>query len=422
MYPIHFYMILIGVFIANTVFASSSITLQQAINNTLANNPSLHVFQHEIQAKNSKIQQAKVVPSPYLSFELEDVFGTGDKQGIASAEATLKLGWVVERGVRQRYINAAKSGASLIEIEAEIKRLDATTFTTSVFYLNLAHQAREENAKKSIQLTKKTIQSIQQRVNAGRAFKADLYRAEADLAVKELELEYIEHELLSANRLLSAQWGQTIPDFNRVEGNVSQLPKVPSFEQLESQLAENIIFTKLRSEKSFNQAKLQLAQAQDTPAWKINIGAKHNNDTNEQSLVGGLAIPFGESTKNPGRIAEAQANLAKINSLQFAEQVKMKTDLFIIHKELMHNYHVIQSVKEIIIPKNQQALQESMRAYQLGRYTYSELVASQFDLLKSQNKLIEASINAFQNIIKIERLTGSNIIKNNSKQGGKNEL
>ena len=422
MYPIHFYMILIGVFIANTVFASSSITLQQAINNTLANNPSLHVFQHDIQAKNSKIQQAKVVPSPYLSFELEDVFGTGDKQGIASAEATLKLGWVVERGVRQRYINAAKSGASLIEIEAEIKRLDATTFTTSVFYLNLAHQAREENAKKSIQLTKKTIQSIQQRVNAGRAFKADLYRAEADLAVKELELEYIEHELLSANRLLSAQWGQTIPDFNRVEGNVSQLPKVPSFEQLESQLAENIIFTKLRSEKSFNQAKLQLAQAQDTPAWKINIGAKHNNDTNEQSLVGGLAIPFGESTKNPGRIAEAQANLAKINSLQFAEQVKMKTDLFIIHKELMHNYHVIQSVKEIIIPKNQQALQESMRAYQLGRYTYSELVASQFDLLKSQNKLIEASINAFQNIIKIERLTGSNIIKNNSKQGGKNEL
>lgn len=386
-----------------------SISLHEAVTKTLTNNPDLRAFDYQIKAQEGRVQQAELAPSPELNFELEDALGTGDHTGLSSAQATISIGWVLERGLRQHYIDAARAGSSLFSVEADIKKLDAAAETARRYLVSLAFQARMVNADKTVQLAGETIEAVRKRVKAGKTPEAELSRAQAELARRKLEREDIEHELVSANRRLAAQWGETVLNFSRVEGDIIDLPKVASFETLQSHLQQNPEFARLLSDKRLKKAELQLAQARNKPSWQVNAGIRHIGSSDDVAFVTGITIPFGERTRNPGRIAEASANLDKLDLEENAARVRIETTLYVLYEKLQHSLHVIDSVRNEIIPPLEQALTETRRAYNLGRYSYLEWRSVQAELLGAHDALIEASIDAHRNIIEIERLTGVRI-------------
>jgi len=385
---------------------SRTISLREAVTRTIDYNPGLRAFDYQLKAQQGRVQQAGVAPSPELRFELEDVLGTGNNKGVDSAQATLSIGWVLERGLRQRYVDAAYAGSSLIEAEADIKRLDAAAETARRYLVSLAFQARKVNADKTVQLAEETIKSVSRRVKAGKTPEAELSRAQAELARRKLQREDIDHELRSANRRLAAQWGETTLTFVRVEGDITHPLQVASFETFKSQLPQNPEFARLLSDQLLKKAELQLALAKEKPGWRVNAGVRHLNNSNDQAFVAGFSIPFGERTRNPGRIAEARANLAAISIEEQAIRTRIETALFVMHEKLQHSLHVIETVRGKIIPPLEQALTETRRAYNLGRYSYLELRSVQAELLDAHNALVEANIDAHRNIIEIERLTG----------------
>ncbi len=388
-----------------------TISLHEAVTRTLTNNPDLRAFDYQLKAQDGRVQQAGLAPSPELSFELEDALGTGAHTGIDSAQATISIGWVLERGVRQSYVDVARARSSVVSAEADIKQLDAAAETARRYLDSLAHQARIVNADKVVQLAEETIKAVRKRVEAGRTLDAELYRAQAELARRQLEREDIEHELISANRRLAAQWGETAPNFARVEGDITQLPLLAPFETLKSQLQQNPEFSRLLSDQRLKTTELQLAEAQNKPSWRVNAGVRHLRSTSDQAFIAGITIPFGERTRNPGRIAEAHANLAQINSEENATRVRIETDLYVMYEKLQHSFHVIRTVREEIIPPLEQALTETLRAYNLGRYSYLEWRNVQAELLDAHDALIEVSVDAHRNIIEIERLTGVRIVQ-----------
>jgi len=405
-----------GLAVASDVTANErTINLREAISKTIEYNPDLRAFDYQLKAQQGRVQQAGLAPPPELKFELEDVLGTGNNKGVDSAQATFSIGWVLERGIRQRYVEASRAGESLIKVEADIKQLDAAAETARRYLVSLAYQAREINADKTIQLAEETIKSVSKRVKAGKTPEAELSRAQAELARRKLQREDIEHELLSANRRLAAQWGETTLTFARVEGDITRLLQVASFETLKSQLPQNPEFARLLSDQLLKKTQLQLALAQDKSNWRINAGIRHDNNSSDQAFVAGISVPFGERTRNPGRIAEARANLAKTNSEEQVVRIRIETALYVMYEKLQHNLHVIETVRNEIIPPLEQALTETRRAYNLGRYSYLELRSVQAELLDAQNALIEASIAAHRNMIEIERLTGVSIAQSKIK-------
>ncbi len=383
-----------------------TISLHEAVVRTIEQNPDLRAFDYQLKAQQGRVLQAGLAPSPELSFELEDALGTGDNKGMDSAEATLTISWVVERGLRQRHISAARAGSSLLMAEADLRQLDAAAETARRYLLCLAYQAREVSADKAIQLAEETIRSVAKRVTAGKTPKAELSRAEAELARRKLAREGIDHERISANRQLAAQWGEVVPTFARVEGDITETLRVASFELLKSRLQQNPEFTRLSSERLLKKAELQLALAKERPSWRLNAGVRHSNSSDEQAFVAGITIPFGERTRNPGRIAAARANLAKTDQQESAMRTHIETALYVIYEKLQHSLHIIDALRGEIIPPLEQALTETLRAYNLGRYSYLEWRTVQAEVLDAQNALIEASIDARYNMIEIERLTG----------------
>ncbi|ALP54985.1 hypothetical protein Tel_17165 (plasmid) [Candidatus Tenderia electrophaga] len=383
--------------------------MREAVNKTLSNSPELQAFDYRLKAQEGQLQQAGRAPSPELSIELEDAVGSGNYTGLDSAQATVSIGWVLERGVRQRYIDAARAGSDLVAVEADIKRLDAAAETARRYLVSLGFQARMVNVDKTVQLARETIEAVARRVKAGKTPEAELLRAQAELARRKLEREDLEHELLSANRQLAAQWGATTLDFARVEGDILTLPQLASLDTLQSQLQQNPVFARLLSEQRLKKAELDLALAQEKPSWRVSAGLRHYQSTDDQALVAGITIPFGEGTRNPGRVAEVRANLAQIDLQQTVTRVRAETALFVLYEKLEHSVHVIETVRSDILPPLEQALTETRRAYNLGRYSYLELRSVQAELLDAQEALIEASIAAHQDIIEIERLTGMRI-------------
>lgn len=395
-----------GTAVASDGADNRTISLQEAVIKTIEHNPVLIAFDHQLKAQQGRVQQAGLAESPRLSFQLEDILGSGNNSGVDSAEATLGISWVLDRGVLQHNVDTARAGSSLINAEADVKRLNAAAETARRYLVSLAYQAREANAIATIKLAQETVKSVSKRVKAGKTPNAELSRALAELARRRLQREDIDHEIISANRRLAAQWGETTPTFTQVEGDITRIPNMATFETLREQLSKNPEFTRLLSNQLLKKAELKLALAQSKPSWLLNAGVRHANNTDEQSFVAGISIPFGERTRNAGRIAEARANLAKTNSDEQVVRIRIETALFVKHEKLQHSLHVIETVRGEIIPPLKQALIETRRAYQLGRYSYLELRSVQEELLEAQNSLVEASIDAQHNIIEIEQLTG----------------
>lgn len=394
----------------------NSIDLKSAISKTFEHNPGLHTFNYELKAQAGRQLQAGLSPSPELNFTVENAVGTGEFNGTENAQVTLSIGWVLEGNIRQGHIDVSSADLLSLNTEAKTTRLDIAAETARLYLVCLANQVRMKNAAKTVELAKETVTAVKKRVSAGKTPEAELARAQADFSRRELEQEDIEHELSSAIRLLAAQWGETQPDFTKVEGNIFNLPAILPLETFKEKLEQSPEFLRLLSNKRLKQAQLKLAKSQSNSAWRVNLGVRHYETTNDQALVAGISIPFGERSRNTGSIIEAEENLSQIQAKEDELRVRFETTLYVLSQELEHSRHRFDTYRKNIIPQLEKALKETRRAYSLGRYSYLEWNSVQAELLDARSALIESSIDAHLKTIEIERLTGVQIAQTAEKQ------
>lgn len=380
--------------------------LSEALARTVARNPELSVLGYQREALAGALTQASLLPNPELSVALTDALGSGIYNSFDTAETTVSLAWLLERGVRERRVDAAQAGVDLGAADAEILRLDIGAETARRFVVCMAFQARLDWSRGAVALAEETITAVAARVQAGRAPAAELARAEADLARAELVEEDNEHELLSAYHRLSAQWGETEPDFEAVAGNLMTLPVLEPFEVIAARMHDNPDLVRYASRERVDAAELALAQAEARQPWQLTGGLRRFEGTDDMALVGGIMIPLAVRNRNEGQIAAARATLARTGAERAAAEVRIETMLFVLHQELNHDLQTAQRLRDDIVPQLEQALADTRRAFELGRYSYLEWRAVQGELLDANQALLENAITAHANVIEIERLTG----------------
>ena len=406
-------LVLVFLFVQAGLFAPSatgqqvdSIDLNTAITRTLINNPSLKAEGFQTNIQEARVLQAGIKPRPQLDVQLEDFVGTDRYDLFGSSQATVSITWVLNHGLTSRQVDAARSRLSVIESERLVQRLDAAAETARRFMLCLALQAQLDNAAQGVALGEAAVAAIEQRVAAATTTQAELLRARADLRQLELTYEDFEHEVLGAYYRLSAQWGETEPDFSTVDGELLAVPELESFSDLQSRLQENPDLTKFFSEQRMNEAQLTLERARNRASWNVSAGVRRLQASQDLAFVAGISIPLGNPDINRGRVEEVRARIAQTESELAAEQVRLQTELFVLYQELVHFVELTQAISNDIVPLYQQALEETQRAYETGLLGYLELNAAQRSVMSSRYDLIEAALGVYQNLIEIERLTG----------------
>jgi cobalt-zinc-cadmium efflux system outer membrane protein len=308
--------------------------------------------------------------------------------------------------LRESRVEAATARSSLVEADIAIQRLDVSAETARRFLESLELQTRLLIAEQGITLGEAAVAAIAQRVDAGTTPAAELARSRADLRRLQLNEDDIRHELLSANYRLAAQWGATQPDFDRVMGDLLAIPAIESFEAYLERLQKNPDLERYLTAVRVQQAQVNLEEARNRQPWRIGAGFRWQSKTSDHGFVADLSIPLGPQDSNRGRVAEAQARITQSQMEREAEQLRLRTELFVIYQELMHSIDVTEAIAEDILPLYESALEDTRAAYETGLYSYLEWSQAQLSLLNARYELVEAAHSIYHNLIEIERLTG----------------
>lgn len=398
-----------GTSAANAAAASErSITLDEAIALTVERNPALVAAGYQLEAQQGRILQAELRPNIALDFEVENFAGGGQFSGVDSTETTLGLQWVIERGKRQGRSDVARAQLSLLDTDRMIQRLGAAASTAQLYLDALEMQTLRAMAEEWVLQFERLAAAADQRVKAGRSPQADLARARAALSEQRLVQEDYDHLLAVAIHRLAAQWGETRPQFTRVEGNPNTLPALQPYEVFQERLQDNPTLTRFLTQRRVQEATLRLAKLRAKPNWQLRTSIRHFEIVNEQALVAGIQIPIGKN-RNQGRIAAAQAELAMSEANSRATRVQLETELFALYQDMEHELHIAEVFRDEILPNVESALRETEKAYEAGRYSYLDLRGAQEDAFAARRSAIVAAVNANRAMIELERLTGTTL-------------
>jgi cobalt-zinc-cadmium efflux system outer membrane protein len=389
--------------------ASTSLSLDDAITKTITRNPQLQAFGFAMRAQDGRILQAGLKPKPTLIVEVEDALGTGAAQGLSQANATVSIAWILEGELRQQRIDVAITGSQVLASQAQIMRLDAAAQTARYYTLALEQQLHREIADAGLQLARETVAAVELRVEAASTNRAELARAQADLARRALYREDIDHEITSARHLLAAQWGELEPQFDTLTGAPLVLPTIEAIDVLLSRIEQNPELDKFLSEQRLQESILRLERTAQNDPWRVSAGLRRIQNSADFGIVAQVNIPLNFGNRNQGRIQEVQETIAQSAAEREAAKVRIQTQLLRIYLELEHSIHRANTLREEVVPRFEEALVEIRRAYDLGSASYLERLEVQEELLLARSDLAETSIQAHLDLIEIERLTGTRV-------------
>jgi len=386
-----------------------TLSLQDAVTLSLKSNPDLAGYDYRLQSVTGYTLQAAAPTPPVIGLEVEDAFGTGEYSDVDSAQTTLSISWILEKKLINKRVEAAESNKSVVEINHEIQRYDIAAETARDFLAVLAFQERLALAKNAHRHAQDVLAEVSRRVSAAKTPLADQLKAEVNLERRALEVEDLEHELLSAKRKLAAQWGTTTVEFDQVSGNLQPMQTLPPYAEIERAITNNPSIQYFLTQERVAESEIALAKAESEYQWTFSAGFRRFEATDDYGVVAGVSVPLSGSKRNQGKISALTAEQSLYQNEARAAEIKLKTRLFILYQELQHFRHIGEALGQRIIPRLERAMVETQKAYQMGKYTYLEWASIQQDLLDAQLALIDAGLTSQLNAIEIERLTGQTL-------------
>lgn len=386
--------------------AESPLRLEEAVARSLASNPALAAEAADLRAVQARAERDGL-PTPYIvGGELENVGGTGTLGGVRSAEATLRLGRVIELGGKR----AARQALGVAEIAhqrqmSESARLEIASRTATRFIEVLADQQRLDYARERVALAERTRREVATWVAAARNPESDLRAAEIAVVDAELEREHAEHELESARVALAASWGAYEPDFGPVQGELGALPAVETLQTLAARLPLTPSQRSALLEADAISARRRVAAAGAKPDVTVSLGVRRFEALDDQGVVMAVSVPLGSRPRAALAVAEVDAQLAALELRRDAQRAESYQVLFDNYQELVHARTEYTALRERMLPKAEQALAFTRRGFEAGRFSFVSLIQAQRTLFELRARGIEAAARYHARLVEIDRLT-----------------
>ena len=381
-------------------------TLQSAIQRTLANSPDLHEFTYRQQAIEGKIKTASLKPALNAGIEVENFLGTGEVSGIKDTELTLTLSSVIELGNKLNSRKAfAKAQSTLVEAQMQVRTLDVLAEVTRRYIDVLAQQALIDAQQDAEALARYTYQAVTKRVDAGASPAFEQKRADASLARARLDVVTAQQTKQAMINSLAIMWGEQYPTFTDVKGDLFSLQLSPSLTVLFNTLLGSPNLDVFSQEARLQASQVRLTQATNQSDLSWAAGIRRMNGIDETAFVAGVSMPLFTGDRNLGeyekqRAVQAQLEQQKESATQsLYHQLNMA--LMVRNNALLN----VQTLQDSIIPPLVQALELVEQAYINGRFSYLEWVSTRQELLNAKQALIQSAKQAHQRGADIESLT-----------------
>ena len=386
--------------------ASQSLTLEQALNQTLANNPLLYQFRLRQQVLQSKRQTSALKPQLALNLEVENFAGSGAKQDFKQAETSLSLSSVFEFGGKVgARMSVASARLARLDYQQQAATLDVLGDVTAQFIDTVATQEQIKLARDAQVLAQRMVETVRNRAQRGAAAEADVLRARATLARAEIALAGLQEKLDRQKVSLALFWKQSPANFTQLQGDLLHLEASRDFASLFDAAKDSPAIEVLASSQRLKAAELSLAQAQASTDIQWQVGVKHFAETDDHALTAGVSIPLFNRQRSAGNQRVAAAEYDAVSYQQESALLKLHARLYQAYSLRQQNIAAQKKIQQNILPALEQALQLTQEAYENGRYRYQDWLMAQDELLQARQQLISNATTAWHQQALIEQLT-----------------
>ena len=170
-------------------------------------NPRIVGPRAEAEAAQALVGQARLRPNPELSFEVENIAGSGAFSGLSATEYTLSVGQRLELGgKRSARVQAARAQAQLAGLRADLADVELGFLVRERYVAAVAAASRVALARDVVERNEELARIAGVLVEVGREPPLRALRAEAALAEARAELQAAQAASLAARTALASLW------------------------------------------------------------------------------------------------------------------------------------------------------------------------------------------------------------------------
>ncbi|MDI9238476.1 TolC family protein [Lysobacter sp. LF1] len=399
--------------------ADDRLTLDDAFARVAAFHPDLRLPALRSEVLSAERDAASQAPPLRAGVELENAFGSGAYAGLDSAELTLTLASVLERGGKREARRALAQGRiDALAPEREAARLDLLA-ETARRYLDMIGATRQGDlAQADIAQRQRTVSAARLRVQAGASPESVLLTAQAALARAELEQRRAMQAQEAARQHLAALWGEREPTFTPAATDPLALLAIADFGALAALLERTPELTAFADRRRIGEARLQLARSQARADIDWSLGARAFNDGDDVALVAAASIPLGSARRAQPEVRAAQAELAMLEVERESRGISLYSTLADAHGRYRVAQLEVVRLGDDVLPRLARAEAAAERAYRAGAISYLEWAQLQSERTATARQQLDAALQAQRALIEIQRLTGESLVLPVARQNG----
>lgn len=384
----------IGSLIAQTPIDSEAetISFQEALQRTVANDPGLRRFQYAVEAADGQVEQASLRPNPVVGAEMENLFGTGPFQDIQGVDVTLGLTQLIETaGKRAKRTELARTEKAILTWEREQRLADLESGVRSAFVEVFLAQQTLELKQDQLALAERSQKAITRLAEAARANDVELTRAQLAVDRQRVAVRQAERALEATRAQLASLWGKPETTDYRVAGSVALEAKLPDFTQLLTLLPNSVHLGQYAAQQRMREAALTLEQARATPDFEVFGGGRYFNEASgDAAFVVGMEIPWPMFDKNQGNIHSARARLRAVEAESATTHRELTIALTDAYQQLEAAFQEARDVKTELIPSAEATLAEAEKGYERGQFTLLFVLESRATLFEIRETYLDA--------------------------------
>ena len=384
---------------------TGTITLVQAQQIVLLQNPGLQAYSYEVRAREAETLQAGLTYNPNLNVQLENVAGTGNFNGVDQSETTFQLSQRLELGnKRSLRKNSANLSKEIAGWDYEVQRLEVLTRVSQSFTNVLKAQQKISLTVDGVQLAKKFSNAVSERVKAGKVAAIENIKAQVAFANMRIKEERARQDLKNTRRQLSILWGEAEPSFDSVQGDLFLVPDkvLPEI----TTLASNPRLSKWSTTLAHRQAELDVENSKAVPDLTLSGSYRRLEQTDDNALVFGVTVPLNWFNRNQGGIAKARHRLSKSQEEKRAKELSLQEALLKVRSEVSYSHAKVISIKTEILPGAKKALDAISEGYSFGKFGLLDVLDSQKTFFQVQSQYLDALANYHNAVADVKRLTG----------------
>ena len=386
------------------------LTLGQALALVLTKSPELAAFAAEVRAREAHALQAGLLPNPQMRAEVENVGGSGDRQGFEETETTVGLSQLLElagkRGKRRR---VAELEADLAGFDYETKKLAVLSAATKAFVRALAARERVRLAAELGEVATRGVDATSAQVAAGAAPSVELSRARVTRGRSEVALHRAERELAAAEVALAATWGDDRLGARDLEGDLTPPRSLPPLGTIEAGALDGPDLVRWGTELEERRAAVALEETARVPDVTVGAAGRHFSDNGDNALVFDLSVPLPVFNRNQGGIAEAHHRLEKARAEREAAAAAVRAAVAAAYGELAAAHEQATRLREDVIPEAQGAFDGARAAYRQGAFRMVDVLDAQRTLFDLRADYVAALETFHVQAAELERLTGGSL-------------